>query len=103
MQTAATRPAAVEALLGALLEDTTDVDLIRAPTDYYPGLFRRYGFCRDDAFPVSTASTRTTHAIRTPETSGTSTVPADQQSRLSAERLTDPDHWQLTLADLDIE
>jgi hypothetical protein len=103
MQTAAARPAAVEALLGALLEDTTDVDLIRAPTGYFPGLFRRYGFCRDDAFPLSTATTRTTHAIRTPEPSGTSTVPADQQSPLSAERLSDPDRWQLTLADLDIE
>ena len=102
MQTAATRPAAVEALLGALLEDTTDVDLIRAPTGYFPGLFRRYGFCRDDAFPLSTATTRTTHAIRTPVMSGASTETATQP-KLSAEQLGDPDCWQLTLADLDVE
>jgi hypothetical protein len=102
MQTAAARPAAVEVLLAALLEDTTDVDLIRAPTGYFPGLFRRYGFCRDDAFPLSTATTRTTHAIRTPVMSGASTETATQP-KLSAEQLGDPDCWQLTLADLDVE
>lgn len=92
----ATRPAAIGALLSAVVEDASDADLLRAPANCYPSVFRRHGFYRDDTFPLSVAATTTTHAIRLPETTaGADSAPTD--------RLTDPDRWQLTVGDLDIE
>jgi len=87
------RPATVEALLAAVVDDASESDLIRAPSGYHPAVFRRYGFYRDDTFPLSLVSTRTTHAIRI----GASTTGETRAT------LTDPEAWQLTIADLDIE
>ncbi|MFW6320465.1 MAG: GNAT family N-acetyltransferase [Halohasta sp.] len=83
-------PAAFEAALAAVVDDATDADLICGPTGYCPAVFRRYGFYRDDTFPLSTVSSTTTHAIRTPD-----------DGHLSTD-LTDPAAWHLTIGDLDV-
>ncbi|MEA1930241.1 GNAT family N-acetyltransferase [Halohasta litorea] len=90
------RPAAVDALLSAVVDDATDADLLRAPTNCYPRVFRRHGFYRDDTFPLSVVATTTTHAIRLPD-------PTVASASLPTDRLTDPDSWRLTVGDLDIE
>jgi len=92
----ATRPAAVESLLSAVVDDATDADLLRAPANCYPRVFRRHGFCRDDTFPLSVAATVTTHAIRRRRgVEASASIPTDC--------LTDPDSWRLTVGDIDIE
>lgn len=91
------RPAAFEALLANVLDDSCESDLLRAPGGYYPQLFRRYGFYRDDTFPLSVAATQTTHAIRTPDASDASSLHS------ASTELADSAAWCLTVADLDIE
>jgi hypothetical protein len=107
------RPAAFEALLAELVSDASDSDLLRAPAHCYPQVFRRYGFFRDDTFPLSTVSTQTTHTIRTPPATAGATRNATQEATknggsksptdsISAVDLGDPKNWLLTVADLDI-
>ena len=100
------RSAAVDALLSAVVEDASESALIRAPSGYYPAVFRRHGFYRDDSFPLSVASTATTHAIRTASRDWTVQDERDESPTApsaSEAALADPAAWRLTLADIDIE
>lgn len=106
------RSRAFEAILHAVVSDADGAGLLKAPAQCYPDVLRRYGFCRDDRFPVSSLSTTTTHVVRPlgPDPVGRHDGGAASDDGADEERgawivdgrdLTDPDDWLLSLADRD--
>ena len=94
MTTRSDRTRAVAALLGQILRDYRDVDILTAPQEPYPGLFQRTGFIRDDGFLLSPFSKVTTHVVRPVADPHDTTVLGRDASEVS--------NWCLTLADRDI-
>lgn len=97
MRKGAERPDAVAALLGELVGDNRDVDLLKACPSAGGRVTRKRGFLRDDALPLSAVATQTTHVVRPLAADG------DLRWHVDGRDLTDPDAWRLALADLDVE
>lgn len=87
------------ALLGRIVRDHRDDDVVKALASFDPRLLRRYGFWRDTTFPLSRRSTVSVEAVRPLASSeGGSSDPW----RPNGVDLTDAENWYLTLADLDV-
>lgn len=87
------RVGAIRGLLDAVVRDAADADLLKASATTCSTLLRRRGFWRDDAVPLSYVASRTTQAVLALEADALTVGEYD---------LTDPDSWQLELADRDI-
>lgn len=84
------------ALLGELLRDNQGVDVVKAPSLVCEHTLRDRGFLRDDAFPLSAVATPMTHVVRPLSADG------DLSWAVGGRDLTDPDTWQLALADVEV-
>jgi len=100
-------------LLSAVVSDHRDVDLLKAPANVHPSLFRRFLFFEDTMFPLSRVTMTSTQVVRplaldsaedAVRENGTSHGDRSGDPwRIGGLDLTDPDSWHLTLADVDIE
>lgn len=90
--------AAFDALLGAAVADHEEASVMAAAGSVLPpAILRRWGFLRDDQFPLSILAEPTTLVVR-------SLPPGDDVIRRSGGHdLTDPNDWLLSLAGQDIE
>jgi hypothetical protein len=93
MTTDPERAPAVAAALGEVVRDGATADLIRAPSEPYPGVFRRHGFLSDGGFPFERFATTTMHAVRL--------LSPDASDALGCDVL-NPDNWLLLLGDRDV-
>jgi GNAT superfamily N-acetyltransferase len=93
MRTDLDRAPAFAAALGALVRDHARADVIEAPANPFPRVFRRHCFLSDGAAPFARFSTPTTHAVRP--------LSATVDDALGRDVL-DPDDWLLLLGDRDV-
>jgi len=92
---------ATDALFARIIRDNRDADVLKMLGDFAPRLRRRHGFYNDTTVSRSRLPTVSTAAVRP-------LAPADgldsaEPWSIDGLRLTDPENWLLTLADLDIE
>lgn len=92
------RAGAFRVVLSDILADHGEADLFRAPAHVYRDLLRRHCFWSDTTFPVSLATTTSTHVVRPLRNELT-----DDDWHLGGRELTDEDEWLLMPVDLDIE
>jgi len=89
---------AICALVGAVVSDHRDVDVLKTTGEGLPeSALTQWGFRSGDSFPLSRLSVPTTLVVRPVDAEGVTTP------RLGGHDLTDPEEWLLALGDQDVE